>query len=110
MKNDFNQIIYCNINSNQNTSGITRDGLITGEAFNNYMPLSQLGIRALPGTKFYINGNSNPVIVGFIGLFEIDLTNGGSITELRFSEKSIQAIEANDSAYLIIDMLGMGGE
>jgi len=68
-----------------------------------------LGVRALPGTQFYINGGTNPVIVGFTGLFEIDLTDGGSITELKFDRKSIDAIELNDSAYLVVDMLGIGG-
>lgn len=110
MNNEFHQIIYHSPNSTHNTPGVTADGLISGAVFSDYGSISQLGVRALPGTKFYINGNTNPVLVGFIGLFEIDLTNGGSISELRFNEKSIRAIEANDSAYLIVDILTMGGE
>ena len=109
MTRDFNQIIYCHPDSNKNTSGITAANLVSGTAFSRFLPLSQLGIRALPGTEFYVNGGTTPVIIGFSGLFEIDLTSGGSITSLRFDEKSIRAIEANDSAYLIVDMLGIGG-
>jgi hypothetical protein len=30
---------------------------------------SQLGIQAPPGTKFYINNGTNPVIIGYTGLF-----------------------------------------
>ena len=109
MVKSFHQVIYCHPQSNKNTFGITKENLINGSAFQQYLPLSQLGVRALPGTQFYINGGVNPVIIGFTGLFEIDLTNGGSITELKFDEKSIEAIETNDSAYLVVDMLGMGG-
>ena len=109
MIKDFHQIVYCHANSNKNTPGVTADNLISGAAFSNLGPLSQLGVRALPGTEFYINGGVTPIIVGFTGLFEIDLSDGGTITGLKFSEKSIQAIEANDSAYLIVDMLGIGG-
>lgn len=109
MVKDFNQIIYCNPSSDRNTPGITKESLVNGTAFTNYLPLSQLGVRALPGTQFYVNGGTKPVLIGFTGLFEIDLSNGGSITGLKFDESSIAAIEANDSAYLIVDMLGIGG-
>ena len=109
MVKDFNQIIYCHPSSEKNTNGVTKENLVSGTIFSQYLPLSQLGVRALPGTQFYLNGGTNPVIIGFTGLFEIDLSSGGSITGLKFDEKSIQAIEANDSAYLIVDMLGIGG-
>ena len=109
MQKKFKQIIYCHPNSSINTTGITRDGLITGSAFTDYFPLSQLGVRALPGTKFYVNGTNNPVIIGFTGMFELDLSNGGSISSLAFDGQSLLEIERNDSAYLVIDMLGLGG-
>ncbi|MBO7080187.1 MAG: hypothetical protein J6W64_10420 [Bacilli bacterium] len=48
-----------------------------------------MGVRALPGTEFYINGGATPIIIGFTGLFEIDLSEGGTITGLRFNKKSI---------------------
>lgn len=73
------------------------------------MPLTQLGIQAPPGTKFYLNGNTNPVIVGFTGLFDIDLTQGGSIISLSFDSDSIKEIQQNDSAFLIVDMAYLGG-
>lgn len=109
MQKKFKQIIYCHPTSSINTVGITRDTLVTGSAFSNYLPLSQLGVRALPGTKFYINGTDSPVIIGFTGMFELDLSKGGSVTSLTFDANSLQEIENNDSAYLVIDMLGLGG-
>lgn len=109
MQKKFKQIIYCHPNSSINTTGITRDSLVTGSAFTDYFPLSQLGVRALPGTKFYVNGTDNPVIIGFTGMFELDLSRGGSISSLAFDEQSLLEIERNDSAYLVIDMLGLGG-
>ena len=63
----------------------------------------------MPGTKFYVNGTNNPVIIGFTGMFSIDLTAGGSITELTFDEDSIDEIEENDSAYLVVDIAYLGG-
>lgn len=106
----FKQIIYCNENSNQNFPlEISENDLINGEIFNGYT-FSQLGIQAPPGTKFYINNGTNPVIIGFTGLFQIDLTTGCSITNLRFDQQSIDFIKENDSLYLIIDMAFEGGD
>lgn len=109
MQKKFKQIIYCNPTSTINTAGITKNNLVDGSAFSDYCPLTQLGVRALPGTKFYINGNNNPVIIGFTGMFELDLSAGGSITSLTFDPNTLREIEQNDSAYLVVDMLGLGG-
>ena len=106
------QIVYHKDGSvYNNPSGLTRSGGV-GSGINyvlsNYMPLVQVGIRALPGTKVYFNNNSNPVIVGFNGVFELDFSNsqaGAVITSLRIDQNSLQLIEENDSAYLIIDMI-----
>ena len=104
----FQQIIYCNENSEENSSGVTAEKLISGEMFRG-RTFSQLGIQAPPGTKFYVNTGVNPVIIGYTGLFQIDLTAGCSITNLRFDAKSIEFIEQNDGLYLIIDMAFEGG-
>ena len=65
---------------------------MNGSFLDNTLPISQLGISSLPGTKFYLNGGSIPVIVGFTGLFEIDLSAGGAITDIRIDQKSINEI------------------
>ena len=111
MEYGFMQIVYNKDSSvYNNPSGLTRNGG-AGSGINNvlqeYMPLFQVGIRALPGTKIYFNNNSTPVIVGFNGVFELDLSESGSggITSVRVDQNSLKLIEDNDSAYLIIDMV-----
>ena len=108
MERKFKQIIFCNSNSTANTAGVTIENLNNGDAFQAYLPLSQLGVRALPGTKFYVNGNENPVIIGFTGMFEMDL-DSAAINSLSFDIDSLRRIERDDSAYLVVDMLGLGG-
>lgn len=104
MVQNFKQVIYNCANSAKNfPNTLTAASLIDGSAFEGYS-IIQLGVRALPGTKFYINGNKSPVIVGFTGLFDIDLSNGGSIETLAFDPDSIQEIEKRDTAYLVVDM------
>ena len=106
MVQGFKQVVFCSENSAMNTSNITKEDLISGAAFSTLTtgPFSQLGVQAPPGTKFYINGGVDPVIVGFSGFFDIDLGDGGSILSLKFDRESIDKISNNDSAILIVDM------
>lgn len=87
---------------------ITRPSLTTGQIFRDFLPITHLGIQALPGTKFYLNGNIYPVIVGHTGLYELDLANNMRITALSFDNDSIKAIEENPNGYLIIDVIYEG--
>lgn len=82
------------------------NGLKNGSLFSS-MGIQQLGIQALPGTKFYINGSNSPVLVGFSGLFNLDLTDQGEITELRFDLNSLKYIK-NANSILIIDIAYVG--
>lgn len=106
MTQGFKQIVFCSDDSAMNTNDVTRQNLISGTIFRtlDIGPLSQLGVQAPPGTKFYINDGVDPVIVGFSGFFDIDLGDGGSILSLKFDKESIDKIASNDSAILIIDM------
>lgn len=108
MQQQFKQFRYFGDGASQNN--ISKADLINGGIFNSYTPITQLGIRALPGTKFFLNEGDSPVIVGYTGLFELEFKLGGSITSMRFSESSINAINDNiNGGYLIIDILGKGG-
>lgn len=78
--------------------------LTSGEAFKDCPSIIQLGIQALPGTKFFVNGNYNPVTVGSSGIYELDLNGIAEITKLYFSGQSIQNLK-NSSTNLIIDIL-----
>lgn len=74
--------------------------------FNKYFPISQLGIQALPGTKFYLNNNyeqAHPIIIGNSGVYELNLEGIGEINELKFDAASIRTIA--NTGHLIIDIV-----
>ena len=109
MQYSFHQLIYHNDTSNYNNPKTLNENNINDE-IKKYMPLSQLGIRALPGTKLYVNDNENPLIIGFNGLFEISLSveKGEIISSLTVDEDSLKMIKSLDTAYLILDMVQIG--
>lgn len=84
---------------------LTREGLISGFAFTESIPITQLGIQTLPGTVFYVNNSPEPVVVGSTGIYELDLSSGTFITNLRFDIESIRTIENISTAYLIVDVV-----
>lgn len=80
-----------------------------GNVFNtgryNVIPISQLGIQSLPGTKFYLNGAVNPIVIGVSGIYDLDIRNGARITELCFSKNSMERVKDELNGYLIVDVL-----
>lgn len=101
----FHQFRYFGENSSLNN--VAAADLISGFAFNNYTPFVQIGVRALPGTKLYFDGGEDPIIIGFTGIFELDLTNLSSINSLKVDTQSINAINSNlNGGYIVIDILG----
>ena len=88
-------------------SNVTKDKFISGLVFESpsCFPILQLGIQALPGTKFYLNSSIDPVTVGFTGIYELDLDNEVEIIKLTFNPTSMNEIEANSNGYLIVDVL-----
>lgn len=107
---------YGDNNPNKNYSGnnnikLTYRSLVSGTAFSNYMPIIQLGIQGLPGTKFYLNGANNPVIIGSTGIYELNLQGLSEINSLQFDANSISLInQSNSNAYLIVDMIYEDGD
>ena len=99
---------YRNIDTNK-PIGLTALELSSGTAFTDYMPIVQLGIQALPGTKFNLNTNLDPIIIGASGMYELDLTyNSARITSLQFEEDSLDQITNNPDGYLIVDIIYEG--
>lgn len=94
-------------NTNNQPSSITKETLVDGTFIDGISSITQLGIQTLPGTRFYLNNatNDSPIIVGSTGIYELDIEGISSITEMHFDSDSIGLIEANESAYLIIDMI-----
>lgn len=85
---------------------INKAMLISGSVFNNITPIVKLGVQAIPGTKFRVNANKDWIIVGMTGIYELDLTNSSAmITKLQFDETSLNIIDKNENAYLIIDIM-----
>ena len=80
--------------------------LVNGTVFAKYLPFTQLGIQALPGTRFYLNDNiEGPVIVGSTGIYELELEGISKISSLKFDSKSLKLIVDNPNAFLIIDVI-----
>lgn len=78
---------------------------VSGEMFANYYPIVQLGVQALPGTKFYLNESAEPVIVGQTGIYELDLGLNTKITKIQFDAVSMRSIRDNQNAFLIVDFI-----
>ena len=108
MANKVIQVRYYSDNDKTNTypGDVNRFRLITGEAFDSYTPILQLGIQTIPGTKFYINKKvTEPIYVGQSGVYEIDFNNKTSIGSLSFDLESIELIHQNPGGYLIVDII-----
>lgn len=84
---------------------LLRVQLTNGSIFNGKLPITQLGIQALPGTKFYLNNSTFPIVVGPTGIYELNLEGISEITSIYFSSDSLKAIASTSSSFLIIDFI-----
>lgn len=91
--------------SNNFPVGLTREKFLTGDAFEAYMPTVHLGIQAPSGTIFYLNDSTNSIMVGYSGVYEIDVEDLTEITSLRFDADSIQKISDNPGMFIIVDLI-----
>ena len=92
-----------NISQNQHVNFNFFPQFINGSIFPN--PILQLGIQSLPGTKFYVNGNPTPVLVGVTGIYELDLQGEVEINSLTFDPTSLTAIDEAPGSYLLVDVI-----
>lgn len=92
-------------NSKNYPQTITKGNLADGSIFRDFRPIIQLGIQTLPGTEFFINNSTTPIIIGSTGIYELSLEGMTQITDLKFSPKSIDSIDQNPVGYLIIDVI-----
>lgn len=91
-------------------SEIKKDSLASGSYLINSKPsatsIASLGIQTLPGVKFYLNNSQiDPIIIGPSGIYELGINENYEITGLQFDRKSLDLIDANSGAYLIIDVV-----
>lgn len=106
------QYRYFSSGSNKNyPDGINYTNLQSGTIFFNEAGLRsivQLGIQTLPGTKFYLNHSIAPTIVGYTGIYELQLNADVAITSLSFDGQSLDFIgngNVHPEGYLIIDAI-----
>lgn len=100
-----NEAIYHQMDENSPTS-LSGTDLVQGTIFTNYTPIIQLGIQSLPGLRFNLNTNLDPIIMGASGMYELDLTDSSAtLTSLTFERSSIDLITQNPDGYLIIDIV-----
>lgn len=86
--------------------GIIKEQLTqNGGIFTKYLPFTQLGIQTLPGSRFYLNNAESPIIVGSTGIYELELEGISEIDKLYFDSKTLELINSNPNAYLIIDVI-----
>lgn len=85
--------------------------LSTGNIFDNYKLISQIGIQAPIGLKFYINNGDYPITIGKTGIYELNLENIGRINYIRFDKADIENFfpEDNITNRLLIDIIYEGG-
>lgn len=85
--------------------------LTAGNIFNDYQPISQLGIQGPVGLKFYLNNGTYPITIGSTGIYELDLENLGRINSIRFDKNDISNFFPNHNTKnrLLIDIIYEGG-
>jgi hypothetical protein len=88
-------------NRNYPSNEVAWNTLVGGNIFRGYGAITHLGIQALPGTKFYLNGGNHGIIIGDTGIYELELERLGCITGIRFDEKSLKLIQENKDVILI---------
>jgi hypothetical protein len=67
-----------------------------------------LGIQALPGTIFYLNNDNtrtNPITIGYTGLYELNLEGIAEINSISFELESLNRIAQVPNACLIVDIV-----
>lgn len=88
---------------------LTQDDMRYGTAFKNSSSpsagITQLGIQTLPGVKFSINASPSPIVIGATGIYEIDVDGMTVIDNLLFDHNSLERINKNPSAYIIVDYI-----
>ena len=97
-----------NNSKNQPLNEISLETLESGSVFfseEGLGSITQLGIKSLPGTMFYLNNAKNPTIIGATGIYELDLEGFSEVNSLRFDKTSASIINDIGSAYIIVDAL-----
>ncbi len=103
------QFRYYGSDSDKNYPGDVTSyaALAAGNIFKSYNPVTQLGIQAEPGVKFYVNYGADPIMIGDTGIFELDLEGLGTISSIRFDRNDLEAVQ--EAGPILIDIIYEGG-
>lgn len=109
MNKHVKQFRYYGFNDENNYPIDIDSKLSNGTIFEDYMPICQLGIQTLPGTKFFLNDpyQQRELQVNYTGIFELSF-NDAKISSLSFKDESLATIDSIPGAYLIVDVVYEG--
>ena len=64
----------------------------TGDANKSFEGLNiiQIGIQGPSGLKAYFNNSQDPIILGPLGIYQLELTDGSSITQIKIEVDELQ--------------------
>ena len=84
--------------------------LTKGNLFASHGNISHLGIQATPGTKFYLNNSSFPIIIGSTGIYELETGGLGNIFAIKFDPSTLAWYDEEGSVErILIDIVFEGG-
>ena len=102
---------YGDGNEHNQPQTITKESMYEGDVFVSDAIIQELGmitnvgIQGLPGTKIYINESASPILLGMMGVFELDVSDYGFIYSLKVDYSSAEIIENTENGYLIVDAI-----
>lgn len=96
---------YGEKNVKNQPSTISKAKLTNGSAFLGYLPITRLDIKSPEGTKFFLNGSSTSIVIGSSGTYNLDIEGITEINRIFFDSNSIENINKNENASLIIDVI-----
>lgn len=88
---------------------ITEAKLRYGTVLPSNYSIVAIGIQTLPGAQCYINGNSQSITIGHTGIFQLDLQGLSTISDITFTNGTLDLIRNSTTGYLIIDYVYYDG-
>lgn len=70
----------------------------------------QLGIQAMPGTKFSLNHGITPIVVGSTGVYELNVDGLAYINHIAFDKAGLEIVDKNPNAFILVDFIYEEGQ
>ena len=96
---------------NYPSTEVTEANIVSGNIFGGHGDITHLGIQAIPGTIFYLNNSyDRPIVIGFTGIYELQLNNLGTIYAIKFDLKNLNELYTDKTNSIFIDIVYEGGK